>query len=141
MRKLVALLSVAWMLLSGCSIGSPGASEIAKLADQFYHDEQAGDLDKVLSYYAVDGARTPDQWRLELEHVQKELGKVATYKLTNSEINTTLRGRFYIFEYQVTYDSGKQAKETVSFFDTVEPDDKTVIVSHAISAEGFRPLF
>jgi hypothetical protein len=139
MKKLVALLSVAWIFLTGCSIGSPEGDEVAKLADQLYHDQQAGDIDKLLSYYA--GGRSPEQWRLELEHVQEKLGKVKSYQLKHSEVNTVLSGRYYIFEYQVTYDSGKQAKETVTFFDTVEADDRPAVVAHAISAEGFRPFF
>ena len=139
MKKCVALLALLWLSLSGCSIGSPEGEEIAVLVDEFYKAQQQGDIEKLLPYYA--GGRDPEQWRSQLEHVQKNLGKVASYQLKKHEINTVLSGRYYIFEYQVTYDSGTHAKEIVTFFDTVEADDKTSVVAHNISAEGFRSLF
>ncbi len=140
MRKIVVLCSLLWVsLVGGCSIGSPSGEEIAVLVDEFYTARQAGDIETVLSYY--DGGRSPDQWRAYLEHLHEGLGKVKSYQLKNHEINTVLSGRYYIFDYQVTYDSGKQAKETITFFDTVEADDKTSVAAHSILAEGFRTLF
>ena len=139
MKKFAAVLALLWLPLMGCSIGSPEGEEIAVLVEEFYQAQQAGDIEKLLPFYA--GGRAPEQWRMQLEHVQKQLGKVATYQLKKHEINTVLSGRYYIFEYQVTYDSGAQAKEIVTLFDTVEANDKTSVVAHNISAEGFRSLF
>lgn len=139
MRKIVVLLGLFWGSLTGCSIGSPSGEEIAVLVDELYATHQAGDIEAVLPYY--DGGRSTDQWRAYLKHVQKNLGKVKSYQLKNSEVNTVLSGRYYIFDYQVVYDSGKQAKETITFFDTVEVDDKTLVAAHNILAVGFNPLF
>ncbi len=133
---LVLLLS-----LSACTIGSPGAEVVQKRADQFYQVLQQQDLETALGFYSPSEKRSSDAWRSHLEHVADSLGKVETFEFKRIEVNTVLSGRFYIFEYQVSYDSGKSGKETLTFFDTVETDDVAGIVAHVISADGYNPIF
>lgn len=136
-KSFMALMAAA--VLAGCTIGSPGSDVAQKAADNFYQAQQQGDLETALGFYS--DKRTPEEWRAYLEHIQNELGTVKDYSLKHTEVNTVLSGRFYIFDYQVNYSSGKGARETLTLFDSVEADDKPLIVSHMILADGFKPLF
>ncbi len=127
------------LLLSACSIGSPDASTVQKVADQFFLAQQQQDFDTAVKFYSDN--RSPEAWRSHLENISGSLGNIESYQFKRMEVNTVLSGRLYIFEYEVSYSSGKNAKETLTLFDTVESDDVTGIVSHVISADGFKPLF
>lgn len=127
------------LALSACSMGSPDADVVQKMVDQFYQTQQQQDIDSAVKYYS--DKRSPDAWRSHLENIADSLGKVETYQFKRMEVNTVLSGRFYIFEYEVSYSSGKNAKETLSLYDTVESDDVTSIVAHVINADGYQPLF
>ena len=127
------------LLVSGCSMGSPDINVAQKAVDGYYQAQQQQDLDKALTFYS--DKRSPEEWRAHLEHLRDSLGTVQGYSLKHTEVNTVLSGRFYIFEYQVNYSSGKGAKETLTLFDSVEAEDTPLIASHAIMAEGFNPLF
>jgi hypothetical protein len=127
------------LLVTACSIGSPETEVAQKAVDGFYQAQQQQDLEKALTFYS--NKRTPEEWRSHLQHLRDALGSVQGYSLKHTEVNTVLSGRFYIFEYQVNYSSGKGAKETLTLFDSVEADDTPLIASHAIMAEGFNPLF
>ncbi len=133
------LLGVTALLLSACTIGSPDESVAAKTTQSFYKALQAGDFESALK--ACSDKRSPEQWRLHLDHVKENLGTVKTFKPLVTEVNTVLSGRYYILEFFVVYDSGKEAKETITLFDSVDTDDMPLIVSHVISADGYRPLF
>ncbi len=134
---LMSLLLV--LIVSACAVGSPGVEVAQKVADEFYQAQQQQDMEKALSFYS--GQRVAEEWRAHLEHLTKTLGTVQSYSLKNTEVNTVLSGRFYIFDYQVNYSSGKGAAETLTLFDSVETDDVPKIVSHAVAAEGFSPLY
>lgn len=134
-----ASLLLAVVALAGCSIGSPPGDVAQQSADGFFQAQQQQDMEKALSFYS--DKRLPEEWRAHLERVRDTLGTVQSYTLKNSEVNTVLSGRFYIFDYQVSYSSGKGAKETLTLFDSVEAEDKPLIASHTISADGFTPLF
>ena len=123
------------LMLGGCSVGSPGVDVAQKTADDFYQAQQQQDMEKALSFYS--DSRAKEEWQTHLEHINQSLGAVQSYKLKNVEVNTVLSGRFYMFDYQVNYSSGKGAAETLTLFDSVEPDDVPLIASHTISAEGF----
>jgi len=136
---LMSLLLALAVLVSACSIGSPETEVAQQAVEGFYQAQQQQDMEKALKYFS--NKRTPEEWRSHLEHLRDSLGAVQNYALKHTEVNTVLSGRFYIFEYQVNYNSGKGAKETLTLFDSVEADDTPLIASHAIMAEGFRPLF
>ncbi|MFC1748644.1 hypothetical protein ACFL2V_07535 [Pseudomonadota bacterium] len=138
-KRMCALLILCVSMLTGCTIGSPEESVAHKTVEAFYQAIQQNDIDKALQ--SCSEKRSPEQWRLHLDNVQKSLGKVDTFVLGVSEVNTVLSGRFYILEYQVTYSSGKGAKEILTLFDSVETDDVPLIVSHVISADGYKPIF
>lgn len=134
-----------WFLLilglSACSIGSPDAEVAKQRVEQYFQAQQQQNLEAALGFYSSSEKRSIDNWRSHLEHVSKSLGKVEHHEFKRMEVNTVLSGRFYIFEYQVSYDSGKSAKETLTMYDTVESDDVPGIVAHVILAEGYKPLF
>ncbi len=137
-KQLCGVLALCTVLLAGCTIGSPEESVAHQTVESFYQAIQQQDIDKALAY--CSGNRSPEQWRSHFEHVQKSLGKVVSYTLDATEVNTVLSGRYYILEYLVTYDSGEVVEEIITLFDTVETDDMPLIVSHVISADGYRPL-
>lgn len=126
-------------LLTACSMGSPTGDVVAKEVEGFYKARQQQDVDLALGYYS--NKRPLEDWRHHLEHTVSKLGNVESYEQKGMEVNTVLSGRFYIFDYQVKYSSGTDAKETLTFFDTVKEDDKFGIVAHVISADGYRQLF
>lgn len=138
-KRMCALLFLCATVLAGCTIGSPDESVAHKTVEAFYQAVQQGDIDNALEHCSKN--RSPEQWRSHLEHVQSSLGKVEKFVLGLTEVNTVLSGRFYILEYQVTYESGKGAKEIVTLFDSVDTGDMPLIVSHVISADGYKPLF
>ncbi len=127
------------LLLSACSIGSPTGEVVEKEVEEFYKVRQQQNVDLALGYYS--NKRSAEEWRAHYEHIVSNLGHVESYRKIRMEVNTVLSGRFYIFDYQVKYISGAEAKETLTFLDTVEEDDKFGIVAHVIAAEGYRPLF
>ena len=111
MRRLAPWL--VWvLLLSACSVGSPDAETVRKIVDQFYQAQQQQDMDAALKFFSDD--RSPETWRLHLQNISKSLGKVERYEFKRVEVNTVFSGRFYIFEYQVAYSSGTDAKETIA---------------------------
>ncbi len=126
------------LLLSACTVGSPGAEAGRQVAERYYQAMQKQDLDAALGFFSDN--RTPEAWRSHLENIAASLGSVERFEYKREEINTVFSGRYYIFEYQVNYDSGRNAKETLTLFDSVESDDKPRIASHVIAAEGFEPL-
>lgn len=140
---ITSVLRNSWLVLvlalSACSVGSPDADVVQKVVDQFYQTQQQQDIDSAVKFYS--DKRSPDAWRSHLENIADSLGKVETYQFKLVEVNTVLSGRFYIFEYEVLYSSGKNAKEILTLYNTVESDDVTTIVAHVISADGYRPLF
>jgi len=127
------------LLVSGCSMGSPNASVVQVIADKFYKAQQQQNLDEALGYFS--DKRSAEDWRTHLTHIADNLGKVESFEYKGVETNTMLSGRLYIFDYQVAYSSGKQAKETLTLFDTLEEDDTAAIVSHMVMAEGYDQLF
>lgn len=129
------------VLLSACTMGSPGADIGRQVVDNYYQalQQENVDADALMEYFSDN--RAPEVWRSHLKNIRKSLGKVDTFEYKGKEVNTVFSGRFYIFEYQVNYDSGKGAKETLTLFDSVDSDDQPKIVSHVIAAEGFEPIF
>lgn len=135
----IGLMSLLALLVTACSIGSPGTDVAQKAVDGFYQAQQQQDMESALKYFS--DKRAPEEWRSHLEHLRDSLGNVQNSSLKHTEVNTVLSGRFYIFEYQVNYSSGKGAKETLTLFDSVDEKDTPLIASHVIMAEGFKPLF
>jgi len=126
------------LMLAACSIGSPTGEVVEKEVEGFYKARQEQNVDLVLGYFS--NTRSAEEWRSHVEHVTSSLGQVESFRKIRLEVNTVLSGRFYIFDYQVKYTSGKDALETITFFDTVKEDDKFGIVSHVISVDGYRQL-
>jgi len=127
------------LLLAACTIGSPTGEVVEKEAEAFYKARQQQNADLALGFYS--NTRSAEDWRSHYEHAVLNLGQVESFRKIRMEVNTVLSGRFYIFDYQVKYTSGTEAKETLTFLDTVEEDDKFGIVAHVIAADGYRQLF
>ncbi len=135
-----AVFSVVFLLLLvGCSIGSPAGDVVEKEVDNFFKARQQQDVDAVLAYYSTK--RSPEEWRSGYEDVLSNLGHVESYRKIRVEVNTVLSGRFYIFDYQVKYKSGIEAKETLTLFDTIEKDDAFSIVAHVVIADSYQKVF
>ena len=137
-KRLWVVLAVC-VAMAGCSIGSPDEGVARTTADAVYQAIQQGNIEGALPNFAT--TRAPEQWQAHLEHVEKQLGKVESFTFKLVEVNTVLSGRYYIIEYLVGYSSGKTAHETLTLFDSVETGDMPLIVSHVISADGYKPLF
>lgn len=127
------------LLLAACTIGSPTGEVVEKEAEAFYKARQQQNAELALGFYS--NTRSAEDWRSHYEHTISSLGQVESFRKIRIEVNTVLSGRFYIFDYQVKYKSGADAKETLTFLDTVEEDDKFGIVAHVITADGYRQLF
>lgn len=137
MRRIWIMCGAVLALLSGCGSGSPEASVARKLADQFYQAQLQGNIDRALTYYSP--SRTPEEWRALLDNTHRQLGELKAYHFKRQEVNTAMSGRFYVFEYNTEYANAKAVSETLTLFNKVN-DKETKIVSHVITAEGFRPI-
>jgi hypothetical protein len=130
------LLACVCLLFAAC-MGSPGADAGRQVAERYYQTMQQTDIDAALKLFSDN--RAPEFWRSHLHNIAESLGAVKRFEYKREEVNTVFSGRYYIFEYQVVYESGKQAKETLTLFDSVEADDHPRIAAHVIAAEGFKP--
>ena len=142
MLQRVGLLSCFVLLAAvlmglGCAKSDPPADFAKAKADKFYEALQQQNVDEALTYCSPK--RTKDEWRSVLEHARNKLGTVTSFQFKRQEVNTTLRGRFFIFEYQVEYSGGKRAAETLTLFHKVD-EEGTYIVSYKISAEGYSSI-
>jgi len=124
-------------LLSGCSNNEPPPADARHIADTFYAEFIAQDIDAAITHFSPK--RSPDVWRSHLANINEQLGQVVSVKFNAEEINTVLRGRFFIFEFNVEYSSGTQALETMTLFHKVD-EEGIFIVSHNISADGYNSL-
>ena len=129
------LMVVAMVMTLGCAKSDPPANIAKEIADKFYLALQQNDMEKALTYCSPKVSA--DQWRLHLDQVRKDLGDVVKVKFKRQEVNTTLRGRFFIFDYQVDYSGGKSASEILTLFHKVD-EDGTYVVSYTISAENYH---
>lgn len=140
MFQRVRFLSYVLVLLATCSVmfacnsGEPPPADAKIIAENFYQALVQKDLDTAQSF--LSPKRLPEEWRSKLEHAQRELGDVVSYSFRREEINTVLRGRFFIFEYQVKYSGGETAAETMTLLHKVD-EEGLFIVSRVISANGF----
>jgi len=134
-----AFIVIIMLLMAACTIGSPTGEVVEKEVEGFFKARQQQSTDLALGFYS--NKRSAEEWRSHYEHVESNLGHVESFRKIRMEVNTVLSGRFYIFDYQVKYKSGAEAKETLTFLDTVEEDDKFGIVAHVITADGYRQLF
>lgn len=119
----------------GCAKSDPPPNVAREIADKFYLALQQQDIEKALTYCSP---KVPaEQWRMLLEQLRNDLGNVVEVKFKRQEVNTTLRGRFFIFDYQVDYSGGKSVSEVLTLFHKVD-EDGTYIVSYTISAEDYH---
>ncbi len=125
------------MVTLGCAKSDPPPNVAKAKADAFYEALQQQKWDEALSYCSPK--RTQEEWRGILEHARNRLGTVTAVQFKRQEVNTTLRGRFFIFEYQVEYSGGVQAAETLTLFHKVD-EEGTYIVSYKIAADGYSSI-
>ena len=127
------------LFLAACSIGSPGGEIVEKEVEKFFQARQQHNEDLALGFYS--NKRQPEEWRNHYEDLVSKLGYVESYRKIRMEVNTVLSGRFYIFDYQVKYTSGAEARETVTLLDKVEEGDRFGIVAHVIISDGYQKIF
>ncbi len=127
-------LIVLLFALSACDVGSPDQSVTDEIVAAYYQAMIAGDIDQAQTYFSTQ--RLPEEWSSHLQDLKQQMGGIKSFKIKNTEINTMLRGRLYTYDVSVQYDKGPAA-EVVSLFNAVDSDE-TSIVSHTISADGYR---
>ncbi len=135
LRRLAVVVMTVMAL--GCAKSDPPPNVAKAKADAFYQALQQENFDEALNYCSPK--RTEAEWLGILEHAREKLGTVTTVEFKRQEVNTTLRGRFFIFEYQVKYSGGTQAAETLTLFHKVD-EEGTYIVSYKISADGYSSI-
>jgi len=126
------------LFLSAC-VGSPGAPAGRQVAENYFKAMEQKDEKTALSYFSDN--HSPQDWKSHLDNITKSLGTVKSVHFIDEELSTVYSGRFYILDYEVKYDTGKQAGETITVFDSVKDDDTPLIVAHKITAKGFHRLF
>lgn len=122
-------------MLAACAQGLP--VEAAQDAGKSLFDARiSGDLDQVLALYDEDffKAHPRREWQQYLQHVDARLGHLQAYVLRKHQYDTRFSGRFYILEYQTTYEKGK-AWERLTYVNLI--GEQTVkLIAHQIKAEG-----
>ena len=133
MDRLILFVFIALAL--GCAKPDPSPNVAREIADKFYQALKQKDFEQALNYYSPK--RSTDEWHFHIQQSREKLGDVTSVTFKRQEVNTTLRGRFFIFDYQVEYSSGQSASEILTLFHKVD-EEGTFIVSHSISAETFK---
>jgi hypothetical protein len=121
---------VVAILVTACGSGNPEAIVAKNVVDQFYRARIQKDDVKTAQFYSSN--HSSEDRKDYLERIFKELGKVKSYHIKREEINTVLRGRFYIYDVQVEYAPAGIAAETVTVFNEVGSKE-TKIVAHNIN--------
>lgn len=127
------LLIVILCLISACS--EPTAdTEVDKRAENIILSFQAGDLDKLMTFYDKEFyvTKSPELWRAELEGIYKEYGPVKSISMRNKSADTRFSGKFYIYQFDSLHDKDKRIRHTLTLIRPVDRSGSIVIVGHLI---------
>ncbi|MBI3773125.1 MAG: hypothetical protein HY272_10560 [Gammaproteobacteria bacterium] len=128
----ISLAGTLAALLAACGSGNPDANVAQKVVEEFYQAQLSKDDNKVLGLYS--SKRALDERKSYVEQQHKTLGQLKSYHIKRNEVNTVLRGRYYIFDIQAEYDQAGVVQETLTIFNEVGSEE-TSIVGHNISSE------
>ena len=122
-RLLGALRAILFVVLVAVTLGcTQEASEeqVTPMVEEYFATMKAKDFDKLLTFYHEDffNAHPAGEWVEYLKDVRATLGEIESLKLKQSQVNTVLTGRRFIYEYSVKYEKGF-AKEMVMFFQDI----------------------
>lgn len=100
-----------------CSPPPPDESVIERAGQKLYALLKDKQFDQALDMYSPDffKGRPREPWRETLVQTQQRLGDLVSAELRRKQSSTRYSGMFYIYEYSVTYASGK-TWDTVTFF-------------------------
>lgn len=132
------LAGVFMALLVACGSGNPDTNVAQQVVEDFYQAHLSKDDNKVLGLYS--SKRSLDERKSYVEQLHKTLGQLKSYRIKRNEVNTVLRGRYYIFDIQAEYDQVGLVQETLTIFNEVGSKE-TAIVAHNISGEKVRLNF
>lgn len=119
MAKLTIFLVIVFV--SGLVMGCSAPKEPSDMAAGYFESIKQKDFDKVLTFYSPKFFEKTSQadWLQALNNINKKLGDLQTYKLTNWEITTTVgsegNGTYYKMQYEVNY-SKYSSSETLTLF-------------------------
>lgn len=119
----IILIAVLVGVTLGCT-QEASEEQVTPMVEEYFAAMQAKDFDKLLTFYHDDffNAHPAPEWVDYLKHVRATLGEIESLKLKQSQVNTVLTGRRFIYEYSVKYEQGF-AKETVMFFQDIGGTD------------------
>lgn len=120
---------VVSVLVTACGSGNPDGDVARNIVDQFYQARIQKDDAKTAQFYS--SSHSAEERKDYLDRIFKEFGKVKSYHIKREEINTVLRGRFYIYDVQVEYAPAGIAAETITVFNEVGSKE-TKIVAHNV---------
>lgn len=126
----VSAVGLMAMLLAACGSGNPDANVAQNIINQFYQARIQKNEVKAAEFYS--SKHLPEERKAYLEQLKKELGQVKSYHIKREEVNTVLRGRFYIYDVQVEYDLAGAVTETLTVFNEVGSNE-TLIVAQSVS--------
>lgn len=134
----IAGVGVVSLLLTACGSGNPDANVAQQVVDQFYQAQIQQNDAKAVTFFS--SKKSPDECKAHLQQVRQQLGQLKSYHIKHDEVNTVLRGRYYIFDVQTEYVPGGIAAETVTVFNEVGSDE-TSIVSQTINHDKLSLTF
>lgn len=126
------LVGVFAALLVACGSGNPETNVAQQIVEDFYQAQLNKDDNKVLGLYS--SKHTLEERKSFVEQLHKTLGQLKNYRIKRNEVNTVLRGRYYIFDIQAEYDQAGLVQETLTIFNEVGSKE-TAIVAHNVSGE------
>lgn len=127
------LLLLLACLLAACDAPTSDV-EVDKQAENIIRAFQAGDVDKLMSFYTKEfyKTRTPEQWRDEVQAVFKNFGPVKSISMRNKSADTRFSGKFYIYQFDSLHDNDKRVRHTLTLIRPVDRSDSIVVVGHLI---------
>lgn len=92
MRTLCLLLSLS-LLLAACGESAQTDQQEIAMFDKYFQALQAGDIDAAVALYPQDSR---DHWRHFLQELEKQRGKIKSYKIESIEPHTVFSGKYYL---------------------------------------------
>lgn len=122
--------------LSGCGSDGPSEAAVEQFGRGFFSALQSREFDRALTFYDDEffKTRSREQWKSQLQDMQTRLGDLQAAELKRKQADLRYSGKFYIFEYRVTY-AREVAWETVTLF-VPNGRDEVRVFGHTIKAKG-----
>lgn len=121
--------------LFGCGSDGPSEAAVEQFGRGFFAALQSREFDHALTFYDDEFFKTRprEQWKSQLQDTQARLGDLQAAELKRKQADLRYSGKFYIFEYRVTY-AREVAWETVTLF-VPNGRDEVRVFGHTIKAK------